>query len=378
MGPPMWKLDTSKRPGEALREALEAKGWTQEELAMIAGRSRGTIAEIISGRTGITPEMAVSLGAAFENEASEWLNLDAKFRLAQVVGDSAEIQKRMSLFTIAPVRDMQKRGWIQETIDVRELEEELKKFFSVSSLDRPPDIPVATRRNTKAQDLTPQQRAWCFRAREMATALVVRRFNLSRLQEASKEIRSLAAYRKEAQYLPQLLADYGIRFVVVEPLPGAKIDGAAFWLDEGSPVIATSVRYDRIDAFWFTAMHEFAHIQNGDAVSVDNQLLVDAPKDRAGRDDAEQRADAEASSSLVPKAELESFIRRIGPLYSKTRIIQFAHRIKIHPGIIVGQLQHYGEISFRTHREMLVRIRDVITAVALTDGWGHSITPSLL
>ena len=374
----MWKLDTSKSPGEALREALEVKGWTQEELAMITGRSRGTILEIIAGRTGISPEMAVSLAAAFENDAAAWLNLDAKFRLMQVVGDSEEVQKRLSLFTIAPVRDMQKRGWIEETNDVKELENQLKKFFGVSSLDEPPGIPVATRRSAIAQELTPQQRAWCFRAREMATALVVRRFSQSRLQEASKALRNLAAYPKEAQHLPQLLADYGIRFVVVEPLPGAKIDGAAFWLDEGSPVIVASVRYDRIDAFWFTVLHEFYHIQHGDAVSVDSQLLVDAPKDRTGRDDAEERADAEASSLLVPKNELDSFIRRIGPLYSKTRIIQFAHRIKIHPGIIVGQLQHYGEISFRTHREMLVRVRDIITAVALTDGWGHSISPGLL
>jgi HTH-type transcriptional regulator/antitoxin HigA len=374
----MWKLDTSKSPGEALREALEAKGWTQEELAMITGRSRGTILEIIAGRTGISPEMAVSLAAAFENNAAEWLNLDARFRLAQVVGDSEEVQKRLSLFSLAPVRDMQKRGWIEETNDVDELENQLKKFFGVSSLDKPPDIPVATRRSARVQELTPQQRAWCFRAREMAAALAVRRFSQSRLQEASKEIRNLAAYPKEAQHLPQLLADYGIRFVVVEPLPGAKIDGAAFWLDESSPVIAASVRYDRIDAFWFTIMHEFSHVQHGDALSIDNQLLVDTPKDRTGRDDAEERADAEASSLLVPKNELESFIRRIGPLYSKTRIIQFAHRIKIHPGIIVGQLQHYGEISFRTHREMLARVRDVITAVALTDGWGHSISPGLL
>lgn len=374
----MWKLDISKNPGEALREALETRGWTQEELAMITGRSRGTILDIIAGRTGISPEMAVSLAAAFQNDAADWLNLDAKFKLAQVVGDSEEVRKRLSLFTIAPIRDMQKRGWIEETNNVEELENQLKKFFGVSSLDQAPSIPVATRRTAEIPELSSQQRAWCFRAREMAAALAVRRFSHNRLQEASKELRNLAAYPKEAQYLPQLLADYGIRFVVVEPLPGAKIDGAAFWLDEGSPVIAASVRYDRIDAFWFTVMHEFYHIQHGDAVSVDNQLLVDAPKDRTGRDDIEKRADAEASSLLVPKNELESFIRRIGPLYSKTRIIQFAHRIKIHPGIIVGQLQHYGEISYRTHRELLVRIRDIVTAVALTDGWGHSISPGLL
>ena len=65
------------------------------------------------------------------------------------------------------------------------------------------------------------------------------------------------------------IADYGIRFIVVEPLPGIKVDGVALWLDNESPVIGVSVRFDRIDAFWFTLMHEFSHIYHGDALSFD-------------------------------------------------------------------------------------------------------------
>ena len=80
-------------------------------------------------------------------------------------------------------------------------------------------------------------------------------------------LRELAAYPKEARHLPALFAEFGIRFVVVEALPGAKIDGAAFWLNETSPVIAVSVRFDRVDNFWFTVMHEFTHVRYGDAWS---------------------------------------------------------------------------------------------------------------
>jgi HTH-type transcriptional regulator/antitoxin HigA len=364
-------------PGVALRDALEEKGWTQEELAIITGTSRMTVSNIIAGRTGITPDMAVSLAAAFGNDPSEWLNLDTVFRLSQVTGDPLAVRHKALLFRFAPIREMQRRGWINETNDASELEQELKRFFQVSSLEYAPEILVATRRVSRVPELTPQQRAWCFRARQMAGALTVRRFLPARLHEVLKEVRGLAAYVKEVQHLPQLLADYGVRFVIVEPLAGAKIDGAAFWLDENSPVIAVSVRYDRIDAFWFTVLHELSHISHQDALSVDSQLTVDTPKDVA-KDSSEQRADREASSTLVPKAEMDSFIRRVGPLYSKVRIIQFAHRIKIHPGIVIGQLQHSGEIGYRTHREMLVRVRDIVTAVALTDGWGKSMTPGLL
>jgi HTH-type transcriptional regulator/antitoxin HigA len=64
---------------------------------------------------------------------------------------------------------------------------------------------------------------------------------------------------------------------------------------------------------------------------------------------------------------------RVSPLYSKTRIIQFAHTIQIHPGIIVGQLQYRGEIGYSANREMLVKIRDIVIDSALTDGWGRSV-----
>jgi HTH-type transcriptional regulator/antitoxin HigA len=76
---------------------------------------------------------------------------------------------------------------------------------------------------------------------------------------------------------------------------------------------------------------------------------------------------------LIDQHELDDFVVRVGPLYSRARINQFANRIRIHPGIIIGQLQHRGEISYATMREQLVKVRDIITAEALTDGWGHTV-----
>src|SRR5260370_33845647 len=96
--------------------------------------------------------------------------------------------------------------------------------------------------------------------------------------------------------------------------------------------------------FWFTVMHECAHIRNGDSLSVDTGLIdgIQGINVTLVEDAAEERTNKEAAASLVPPHELDSFIRRVGPLYPKERVIQFANRIKIHPGIIVGQLQHRG------------------------------------
>jgi HTH-type transcriptional regulator/antitoxin HigA len=138
-------------------------------------------------------------------------------------------------------------------------------------------------------------------------------------------------------------------------------------------VIALTVRHDRIDGFWFTLMHEFSHVRHGDALSVDSNLIGEAHTPSMVKDDCERRADSDAVAALVEPGELHSFTLRAGPMYSTTRIIQFAHRIKIHPGIIVGQLQHRGEVSYHSHRDLLVKVRDRITSTAMTDGWGHTI-----
>lgn len=75
--------------------------------------------------------------------------------------------------------------------------------------------------------------------------------------------------------------------------------------------------------------------------------------------------------------KLDDFISRIHPLYSKKRIEVFAAGIEVHPGVVVGQLQHRNEISYAHYREKLVKVRHIITGAALTDGWGFSLPSSL-
>ncbi|MCI0664795.1 MAG: addiction module antidote protein, HigA family, partial [Acidobacteria bacterium] len=73
-----------------------------------------------------------------------------------------------------------------------------------------------------------------------------------------------------------------------------------------------------------------------------------------------------------PKVDLENFIIRVRPLYSRIRINKFANRIQVHPGIIVGQLQRRRELEYWHLRDMLAKVRDTLMEVTLTDGWGNA------
>jgi HTH-type transcriptional regulator/antitoxin HigA len=364
-------------PGDFIRQELEARNWTQADLATILGRPASTVNELVQAKRAISPEIAVELGTVFKTGPEVWMDRETAYRLSLAVADSGEVERRARLYELAPVKEMQKRGWIRQADDVSELEAELRRFFSVDDLEADPVIVANFRKSTPHDELTPAQKAWCARALQMARVLTVAEFSEDKLPECEMKLRKLAAFPQEARKVPGLLSSYGIRFVIIEPLQGSKIDGAAMWLKPGSPVIALSMRYDRIDAFWFNLGHEFWHIKNRDGMSVDTDLSPWGEKTAESESPVERRADAEAAALLIPPEKLQSFILRVSPLFSKERINQFANRIKIHPGIIVGQLQHRREIGYSANREMLVKVRDIVSSTAVTDGWGQIIGPKV-
>ncbi len=182
------------------------------------------------------------------------------------------------------------------------------------------------------------------------------------------KLKELLVAPEEIRQVPKILGDAGVRFVIVEFLPNSKIDGAAFWVD-GIPVIAMAIRFDRVNNFWFVLRHEIEHVLNKDGQVLDVELT-----EKLQRKDAvsaeEIRANEAAAEFLVPKKELDSFIVRVRPLYSEQRILLFAKRIGVHPGLVVGQLQFRDEVPYTHFHKYLVKIREIVTQTALTDGWG--------
>lgn len=360
-------------PGSFIRTELDKRGWTQEDLARITNKPLRTINRIIQGKHAIIPDMAVALGTAFGDGAAVWMTRETDYRLSQVKVADPAVRRLAEIYQRAPVKDMEKRGWIRMTDSIDHLEKELSAFFETDTFSGELELSASARSSLQSPVLTPSQRAWCYRAKHLARKISAAPFNAADLDEGSKEISKLAAFPEQISQIPKFLSQLGIRFVVVEHLPQSKIDGAAIWIDPATPVIALSVRYDRIDCFWHTLCHEIAHIKYRDNFSMDEELVGESRKSDISYNEIEARADFEAADMLIPKDRLQSFIVRQKPMYSKSRIIQFAHRIRVHPGIITGQLQNLGELTWNTNREMLVKIRHLITKAALTDGWGYSL-----
>jgi HTH-type transcriptional regulator/antitoxin HigA len=359
-------------PGEFIKEEMEARGWTQDELAAVMGRPRRLVNEILAGVRAITPETAHDLGEAFGTGPEVWMNLESAYRLSLVQRDKGEVTRRSKLYSLAPVKDMVKRNWIEPSDSVDDLDRRLKSFFGVPTLDQEPELSFAARKSSTYGISTPEQRAWAFRVKELGRAVVAAAFIQKFFEERLAALRNLIAHEADVRRVPQALSEMGVRFVVVEPLPKSRMDGLTLWLDEKKPVVAVSGRYDRIDHFWFTLLHELIHVKHGDAISIDENLVGDEHTPTSEKPESEVRADREAAEFLVPAKDLESFIVRVGPLYSRAKVMQFANRIRVHPGIIVGQLQRRGELKYSQFRDTLAKVREPLARSALTDGWGAS------
>ena len=121
--------------------------------------------------------------------------------------------------------------------------------------------------------------------------------------------------------------------------------------------------------FWFNLLHELIHVKHHDLSPID----TDTEMKGSGLPLMEVMANREATNYLVPSERLESFIRRMRPLYYQTRVIQFAQSLGVHPGIVVGQLHSCGELKPSQLRKLLFPIRAFIIGQTITDGWGNDL-----
>lgn len=366
-------------PGEHLREELEARGWTQEEFADIIGRSYKQVNEVLGGKATLTAPMAAVIASALGTSPELWLNLENAYRLSLAEPVSRDIERRGRLRSEFPVREMQKRGWIpkpEKPEKIEELERFVYEFFAISEPSERSPYACAAKRASYEGDLTRAQEAVLLRVRQLALLVQAAPYSEGALRGCIKRLMELRADPEEARHVPKLLADAGVRFVVCEPLAGSKLDGICTWLDAQSPVIGMTLRLDRIDNFWFVLRHEIEHILRRDGL-VDGQpgaVIDEDVSDLAGDDGpvAEVAANMAAAEFCVSTDAMQNFMDRVGPLYSKSKVMGFAMVQGVHPGIVVGQLQRRLN-RWDLFRPLLARIRDVVTSVAMTDGYGRIV-----
>jgi HTH-type transcriptional regulator / antitoxin HigA len=367
-----------RTPGQLLRRLLSERGWSQGVLAVVLGVKQPVVSGLMLDKRRIDPVMAIALGEVFGHPAEKFMDIQKAYDLAlarvAVRPDPARAS-RAKLFADLPITEMIRRGWlnVEDFRDVRAVESELAKFFGVATASEIEILPHAAKKTNTEGEVSPSQLVWLYRVRQLAQQMIVPKYSTSAMTEAIRQMSSLLASPDEARNAPRILNEAGVRFVVVESLPSAKIDGVCFWLDDRSPVIGMSMRFDRIDNFWFVLRHECEHVLRGHGRST-IAFDADLERERAGigEDIAEQErfANEAAANFCVPAKTLQQFIARKAPIFTERDIRAFAKMLRVHPGILAGQLQR-ATTRYERFREHLTKVRDIVLPNVMHDGWGN-------
>ena len=366
-----------RTPGQLIQALLTDKGWTHRVLSVVLNVGETIVNKLISDTRQVDAVMAIALSEVFDVPAEDFLDIQKTYDLAKAritALPDPERAVRAKLFGELPIGAMIKRGWLtaKSVRDVKTIESELVRFFGVETSQEIEVLPHAAKKTKVSIEPTPAQLAWLYRVRTIASEMLVARYTQQSGISAVRKLNALLSAPEEARKIPRILAESGIRFVIVESLPSAKIDGVCFWLNDASPVIGMSIRFDRIDNFWFVLRHEMEHVlceHEKDTVMLDAELEGERAGIGSSVAEEERIANQAAANFCVPQNKMESFIARKSPIFAERDVIGFSRTLGIHPGLIAGQLQHKtGRYDlFRNH---LVKIRSEITPSAIVDGWG--------
>lgn len=363
-------------PGTFIAEELEARDWLQADLAYILGMDVGQLNKLVKGTTDITPDTAVMLGDAFDMPAEFFLNLQKMYDLRKARKADPGVRTRASWVSIFPVREMIRRGWIEDA-EPALLDLQMMRFFCANRVD---DIPFVNDANimphaakkTKYTETTSVQYAWIHRVKKVAEDFRCPPYCEINLRDSLSSIRAHMLDKDDIGAIPSILAKAGVRLVLVEPLSASKIDGVCLWIDN-QPVIGMTLRLDRLDNFCFVLRHEIEHVLQGDGKDVSfapvDEFTLDSETED-NRPECEKIADAAAAQFCIPQELIESFILRKSPFISENDVLAFAARIKIHPAIVVGQIQKRTK-KYGWLRKYQTSIKDYLMGWGHKDGWGY-------
>jgi HTH-type transcriptional regulator/antitoxin HigA len=152
---------------------------------------------------------------------------------------------------------------------------------------------------------------------------------------AIKRLVALSAAPDGPAKAVDVLREHGIILVFERHLPSTHLDGAAMLLNDDIPVIGLTLRYDRLDNFWFVLLHEVAHVILHRERGLREGFF---DEDRAPlQSTIEGEADEFAQSAYIPnEVWTRSFVRFTA---SSEQVQKFALKRKIGAAIVAGRIR---------------------------------------
>lgn len=329
-------------PGYYIAEIIEDMEMNQAEFALRMGTTTKTLSKLVNGQANLSNDLAKKLSTMLGTSVDVWLNLQAAYdqklieiEQAKDFDAQADIIKEIDYKYFVDVIGL------PSTKDIREKISNLCGYLNISDLRilLQPDFLVNFRSgitSTSEKNII-NSRAWIQTAMNLAKDVFTQPYNPSKLKSYLPELRAMTLQKPEAFYprMKEIFAECGVAFVLLPHLKNSGVNGAVKWVNEDRVVLAMNNRGLNADKFWFSLFHEIKHVFQHKTKTT----FISSMKEMKDMNDKlEEEADTFAKDYLIPPAKFNQFAPT--KYTSDNEIIAFAKTIGIHPGIVVGRLQH--------------------------------------
>jgi HTH-type transcriptional regulator/antitoxin HigA len=342
-------------PGEILEEKLEELGMSQAELAERVGRTKKTVNEIIKAKAPLLPETAIQLERVLGIPARFWTNAEANYRQFLARQDETRrLAEQREYLKELPIAQLVKAGRLPKRPDAVSRLRDVLQFFGVASLDAlfqiGKDKCLAFRQSAAHQVDHYALLAWLRIGELEAQKIQCAPYDPKKFRRALQSIRGLCniSVPEAAPQMGRACAESGVALVFVPEISGCRAWGVTQWVSPEKAILQLSLRGKTDDQFWFTFFHEAAHIllhpKKDIYVEMDNE-----------QDEREQEANAFARDILIPPRDWKS-VAYARPR-SASEIRNWAARLAIPAGVLVGRLQHERMLPWTHLNALKVKLR---------------------
>lgn len=329
-------------PIQAIEFRMEEQGLRQKDLVPMLG-SRSRVSEVLSRKRPLTVAMirALSVGLGIPTDVLIGGNK------SQTPANMGELSEGLE-WERFPINEMQKRGWFDFALPSIDWSSEdlVRKLFA--QITGEPAFALY-RRKFRGEGLSDDSRysvlAWTARVlvrakKEIGTGSAFKPSAIN--ADVLRRLVTLSALDASPRLAVEFLAKYGITVIVEPRLPKTMLDGVALLTEQNQAVIGLTLRYDRLDAFWFTLVHEVIHVWRH--LSSPDEAFVDRIERTESEDKREREANRLTREALIPKAVWRRSKAFLSP--SREAITDLAQQLGISPAIVVGRL-HFETGNYR-------------------------------
>lgn len=333
-------LDLIIHPGETIKELLEKKEMTQEELAIRTEYSAKHVSEVISGKKNISSKFANALEYVFGIPTEFWINLQGNYDKEILELQKINNIKEEEFNVLTELKDIVKycetTGIIKKGLNKSLTLLSMRKFLNVNNLMTIPNLPlqqVAFRGSKKIKVNINVLYAWKKICEHLTDKIIVtNKFVKDNLISKYEEIKSTMFLEPNEMVseLKRIFSECGIAFEIVHNFAGAPVQGYIQKRKE-KIVLCMTIRQSFSDIFWFTLFHEIGHLLNDDFSNqyIDYSFI---------ESEMEKKADLFARNILISDDSYKEFIKN--GKFDIDTINKFAKSQNVKPGIVIGRIQN--------------------------------------